>query len=1241
MDKLEPPQSFLFEGNISHGWKTWSKHFDFFLTATESDEKSDKVKTSILLSCIGPKGREIYETFQFATEGDRFKLDTVLEKFTAYCNPRKNITIIRHKFFTYKQQEGQSFNDYIIELKKRSSECEFGNLQDSLVKDMIVCGVIDNSLRERLLRDADLTLDKAIASGHAAEETRLHAKELNSFQNNVEVNKVSRKQGYDVRKKTTSNKFDKQSKRSWDVIKRCKFCNSTHNRGQCPAYGKKCRACKQLNHFQMCCPYKQVKEIYEAPSLNDSSDEEFFIDSIEKQEPESKTISAVNGIKSDWSVSLEMNGAITNFKIDTGAQCNVIPKYLLNSLLPRPKLKPTTMKLSAYNGTEIPVAGKCITSIKLKNQKVKVLFIVVDADSVPIIGLNTSEKLNLIKRVYKIANDISVQANIEDEFVDCFGEIGCLKRTHHIEVKEDVKPIIAPIRKIPFALKDKLKEELHRMMKLEIIEPVEKPTDWVNALVIVSKPNGKLRICLDPRPLNKAIKRQHHKLPTAEEIISQMHGAHYFTKLDASNGFWQIRVDNESADLLTFGTPFGRYRFKRLPFGIHSASEVFQAEVANIISGIEGCANSQDDIIVWGATKKEHDQRLRSCLTRIITTTSPCLKFFNPNLPTRLRPDASSEGLGALLEQNHGSENDEKWHPIAYASRALQPFEQRYAQIEKEVLSVVFGTERFHEYLYGRHFTVYNDHQPLKSIFSKSIVDCPPRIQRFFLKLQKYDFNLEYAPGKTMVVSDALSRAYINDNTTEIPEAQLIHQVISTFQLLPISKSRLVQLQQETSLDPVLQQLINYTLHGWPEKFKISQALKPYYNIRSEIVFHENLLLKGQRIIVPSSLRKTMKEIIHQGHSGIERCKFRARQSLYWPGMNAEIEELVARCSLCLTHRNRQQKETFIAHEIPNAPWIKVASDVFHLFGHHYVIVVDYYSKYIEIEHIADMTTSSVIDKLKKIFARHGIPKELFSDNGPEYASTEFVHFSKKWDFKHSKSSPHYPQSNGLVERSIQTVKQVLKKAKDAKEDPYLSLLILNTVPGSDGKSPAIRLFNRNVRTTLPSLVQSFPTTSNVKNSDRVLNKKHRDYPSINPDSVVRMRIDSDKNWEKKGLVVEKCSEPRSYNILNEKGNIVRRNRRHLIPCYDEFKIQPDYDIPTQNQLPHSSESVSNGVSVPSATTTTTKPHQTESLSLPKIPDSSYESMSSAIPTTGSDQNPEQLQVTRRGRIIRKPLRYR
>eukprot|EP00112_Aurelia_sp_Birch-Aquarium-sp1_P026264 Seg921.2 transcript_id=Seg921.2/GoldUCD/mRNA.D3Y31 product="hypothetical protein" protein_id=Seg921.2/GoldUCD/D3Y31 len=159
-----------------------------------------------------------------------------------------------------------------------------------------------------------------------------------------------------------------------------------------------------------------------------------------------------------------MNGNNTLFKIDTGAQCNVIPKNLLKKLSPCPKLKPATVKLSAYNGTEIPVAGRCIASIKHKSQTVNVLFVVVETDSVPIIGLNTSEKLNLIKQIYKINGSSQTDVPIEKEFSDCFGVIGCLERTHHIEVKDDVKPVIAPIRKIPLALKSKLKEELERMI---------------------------------------------------------------------------------------------------------------------------------------------------------------------------------------------------------------------------------------------------------------------------------------------------------------------------------------------------------------------------------------------------------------------------------------------------------------------------------------------------------------------------------------------------------------------------------------------------------------------------------------------------------------------------------------------------------------------------------------------------------------------------------------------------------
>ena len=147
MDKLESPQSFSFEENVSQGWKLW---------------------LTVLLTCIGQKDREIYETFNFDNTGDEMKLASVFERFSEYCNPRKNITILRHKFFTYRQHEGQNFHDFVTELKKLSSECEFETLHDSLIKDMIVCGTNDNSLRKRLLRECELTLPKAISAGHAA-----------------------------------------------------------------------------------------------------------------------------------------------------------------------------------------------------------------------------------------------------------------------------------------------------------------------------------------------------------------------------------------------------------------------------------------------------------------------------------------------------------------------------------------------------------------------------------------------------------------------------------------------------------------------------------------------------------------------------------------------------------------------------------------------------------------------------------------------------------------------------------------------------------------------------------------------------------------------------------------------------------------------------------------------------------------------------------------------------------------
>ena len=174
-----------------------------------------------------------------------------------------------------------------------------------------------------------------------------------------------------------------------------------------------------------------------------------------------------------------------------------------------------------------------------------------------------------------------------------------MNAAHHIEVKDNVKPVVTPVRKVPHAFKPKLEKELKRMVDLDITEPIEKTNNEMKGLLIVEKPNGKLSICLDPRPFNNTLKCEHLHLLIAGEIFSQISDACFFSKLDASSGYWQSKVDEESLHLLAFRTLLGRHRFKRFSYGIHSASEVFQLEITSIISDVPGSANSQDDMIVW------------------------------------------------------------------------------------------------------------------------------------------------------------------------------------------------------------------------------------------------------------------------------------------------------------------------------------------------------------------------------------------------------------------------------------------------------------------------------------------------------------------------------------------------------------------------------------------------------------------------------------------------------------------
>ena len=423
-------------------------------------------------------------------------------------------------------------------------------------------------------------------------------------------------------------------------------------------------------------------------------------------------------------------------------------------------------------------------------------------------------------------------------------------------------------------------------------------------------------------------------------------------------------------------------------------------------------------------------------------------------------------------------------------------------------------------------------------------------------------------------VSDALSRAPIPVNISEISPDEIAYHVHTVINSIPISNTRLLQFQNETKTDEILQKVKNYVLYGWPDKQSVDIDVAPYYPFKHEISFNYDLLLKGLRIIVPHALRREVKSMLHEGHLGIECCKRRARRSVFWPGLNKEIVNLVSSCQECLTHRNRLTPEPLMKHDVPEEPWIKVATDLFTIYGKDYVIVIDYCSKYFEVALVKNPVDSpAVVKEMKKIFSRHGIPKIVFSDNGPQYTSREFKQFAKEWDFDHQFSSPYFPQSNGLVERKIQTVKRTIKKVYESDGDIYLAILALNTTPDEENVSPSEKMYKRQPRSTLIEL--SYGKYNQTNSVHRTKETKGKNLPEIDPGTTVRIRTAKDKNWNEQGRVLSKCAEPRAYRLINSKGNIIRRNRVHIIPTKERFENIIDYDeleIPQRTLLVRTSD---------------------------------------------------------------------
>ncbi len=530
------------------------------------------------------------------------------------------------------------------------------------------------------------------------------------------------------------------------------------------------------------------------------------------------------------------------------------------------------------------------------------------------------------------------------------------------------------------------------------------------------------------------------------------------------------------------------------------------------------------------------------------------LQYFDPTLPVTLQVDASDYGIGSALLQNG--------RPVAYSSTTLSKSERdNYAQIEKECLAIVHAMTRWDQWLYGHHnILVESDHKPLETIFKHPVTQAPKRLQKMMVKLSRYTFNIQYRKGSTMWLADTLSRAPLKRHETSIPEFEVFAADYMNTDSKPdrIEDHTFRLIQRATADDPVLSHLIPCIRHGWPtEKSHLPVELTPFWTYRCELIVIDGVIYKGHKVIVPAIMRPRMLEKIHAAHQGIEKSVMNATDTLFWPSIRSDIRTVCENCRVCAEYTRQHQKEPMKHHPIPCLPWQYVSQDLFHHGDHNYLVTVDHYSDYFEVDSLCDTLATTVVKATKKVFARHGSPMVCLTDNGPQFISRQYKDFCDLWNFRHITSSPYHSQGNGRAEAAVKAAKNLLKKCKD----PLLGLLHLRNTPTKGHEtSPCQRIFSRRTRTSLP-VAESLLKPSNTSSQsvqDEIEEIRHHAKQSYDksagpelPELALGQKVyirppptQHGKPWQH-GQVIEKPA-PRSYVVKTEGQSVARRNRCHL-----------------------------------------------------------------------------------------------
>lgn len=1234
---------------VKYDWKIYQEKLDFYFSSQLISD--DGRKRDALVNYLDTNVYKLLRDLcspELPSKKSYVELCKILEE---HFTPPINVFGERKVFFAAVKSDDETSNEFCARLKGLAVNCEFETHLEHNLVNKFVTSVNEKCFEKFCEQKKDLALKAALEIAVK--------NEIKTEQRTPKIEDVNfMKKTYNQRKSRSPERKSEPAIRRFNTPARtrgtrcfrCGMVNS-HDSEVCNFISLKCYRCKEVGHSSRVC--KNFKDNLYMESHGEES--------LAKEPVNPNVVSSIYNIsnsKLDKPIMVDViiNGIELEMLIDTGASLSAISKKMYNELFSNFKINEDNVILQSYSGEILKVTGSINVSIKYKNLSKMLKIVVVENGGPAILG---RDFLRLFKIGFSNVNNLNVNNELNillDQYQDLFnGELGKFKYSKvHLEVKEKSSPIFFQPRKVPFAFKHKVEEELDKLIANGVLTKVD-TAEYGTPLVPILKEDGHIRICGDYKvTINKNLKDFNYPLPRIQDIFDKLRGGKTYSKLDLNCAYNQLELDDESKKLVSWSTHKGVFQMNRLPFGVKPASGIFQSTIEKLLLGIPGVVNFIDDIVVTGKDQEEHlanlklvferlfdaglrlnkrkceffkenikylgfelsgqglsktDERIKAILDAKIPTnvsevksfcglvnhysmfikncadilhplfnlqkksvkfewTDDCqravdaikkdivsnvvLVHFDSKLPIILTCDASNKGLGCVLSHRYP---DGLIKPIAFGSRTLTSAEDNYSILDKELLAIIFGVKKFFQYLIGIHFILQTDHKPLLKLFGENQglpQMAASRLQRWAHTLSGFNYSIQYIKSKDNQ-ADMLSRLPMNvgDNLNE--SANYLN-FIGKGSDLPLNHNHI---RNGTKTDTVLCRVLDAVKFGNLDKLTGSQ----YDSFRrkgSELTVEQEILMWGYRVVVPEKLRPQILNELHSSHFGVVKSKSIARSYVWWPGIDEDIANMIKNCRSCISVLPNPVKSELIPWKCPGKPWSRIHIDFAGPFlNYYFLVVVDAYSKWIEVIKLSSTTAKVTECKLRELFSRFGLPDILVSDNGSQLVSHELESFLNRNGIKHKLTSPGHPATNGAAENLVKTVKSSLlaslhfMKSKSEIFDLDLSLCRFlfdyrSTKHCTTNETPARLMFNREIK-TLFNLLKP-PTQEQIV--DKAQERQISNYKgkrsikfSVGEKVVVKDYSDPNKSaWV--DAVIFKVIGPRTYicKLLSSGRNI----KRHL-----------------------------------------------------------------------------------------------